>query len=449
MRILRRGGISLAAVMACCTPVFAQENILIEFVTDEGEYEAQYRGILDLYTLDHPNVEIVLTTVNESTEAAFNARIASGDVPDVRENAFPTVDNYQIYANLLELDVDNWQFLDYDARTLFEQVTGVEGYQPTFSLKAGPYRSFIYYVDDIEAAGADPSAIKTPEDVVAFMETVKAYVESDPDVDFVMHAGWLPGAWGRFNPEVWAFGLGATKEEIGDVFLGKIAWTDQENNPFVPYFEMLKTFYDRGLMPERWWTLDFDQDFGAGWQAHKSATIFHGPWSWDSVLASDADAELDGFFWPPNKENKIWAGEITSDFGTAIYADALNDEHLPEIVDFFNWWNSPEIVKLRAEAIGFAVAMNLSSVGGADMFHEQFRRVVQPVLDGRADGATFDRSLCGSCRAERFYVSGTPRVLQDNAMAEIYGDYLEERISMSELLQILQERWERAYDIPE
>ena len=112
----------------------------------------------------------------------------------------------------------------------------------------------------------------------------------------------------------------------------------------------------------------------------------------------------------------------------------------------FNWWNSPATVKLRSEAIGFVPAMDLSSVGGADLTNDQYVKVIKPVLDGQVyGGAKFDYSLCGRCAAERMRISGTPRPLQDNQMAEIYADYLEGRTTLEDTLAILQKRWERAY----
>jgi len=446
---LASASVVLAALTWTAGSAVAQDKTNLEFVITEGEYTAQYQGILDLYTAENPNINIKLTSVNEDTEAAYGARIAAGDAPAIRDLVYPDKDNYKTYVNLLDVDVKNWDLLQYDGRKTFEEVTGIKGYQPAFNVRTNPYRGFVYYVDEMKKAGLDPKSIKTVDDLFAFLDKLKTYVDGNPDIDYVLDAGWLPGAWGRFNPEVWAVGLGATKAEIGDLFLGKIAWTDQEKNPLVPYFKTLKMFYDKGYMPKRWWTRNWEQDFEASFIARRSVLTFHGPWIWDKVLAVDPNAQLDGFFWPPNKENKIWAGETTTDYGSVLYSSNLDKPEFPEMLKLFNWWNSPQTVKLRAEAVGFVPAMDLSSVGGADLTNDQYAKVIKPVLDGKINGATFDQSLCGRCRAERFRVSGTARPLQDNAMAGIYADYLEGRTDLAQLLQILQDRWERAYSVPE
>jgi ABC-type glycerol-3-phosphate transport system substrate-binding protein len=442
-RPISSASFALSAVMSLNAA--AQEPVELEFVSTLGEYEFQYRGILDLYEEENPHVTIKLSTINEDTEAAFNARVAAGDVPDILEQVFPDKDNYQTYVNLLDVEVENWDLLTYDGRHVFAEVNGIEDYAPAFNVQISPFRSFVYYKDKMGEAGLDPKSIRTVPELMEFMAELKTFVDQDPDIDYVLDAGWLPGGWGRFNPEAWAVGLGATKREISALYTGEVAWTDQENNPLVPYFKVLKEFYDKGYMPEKWWTRNWEQEFEASFIAGRSIMVFHGPWIWDKVLAVNPDAELDGFFWPPNKENKIWGGEIMADYGAAMFAANQDDPRFVETLKLFNWWQSPEIVKLRAEAIGFVPAMDLSSVGGADITHPQYLKLIKPVLDGEIDGTTFDHSLCGRCVAEANRVSGTPRVLQDNQMAVIYADYLEGRTSLEEMLEILQARWERAY----
>lgn len=442
------GGIAAASLALAAAGAFAQDKVTLEFSVTEGEYAAQYQGILDLYEEENPNVEINLTSVNEDTEAAFSARVAAGDAPAARDLIWPDKNSYQQYVNLLDVDTLHWDKLIYDGQHAFENTTGIEGYQPTFNVRVGPFRGFIYYADEMEKAGLDPKSIKTVDDLIAFLDELKAYVDSNPDLEYVLDTGWLAGAWGRFNPEVWAFGLGATKEEIADVFRGKIDWTDQANNPFVPYFKTLKLFYDKGYMPERWWTRNWDQDYEAGFIAGKSILTFHGPWTWDKVHAVKPDANLDGFFFPPNKENKIWGDMLSSDWGAAMYSANRDDPNFDEMLKLFNWWNSPQIVKYRAEAVGFVPAMDLSEVGGVELTNDQYTKVIKPVLDGEVNGATFDHGMCGRCVVEEYYVGGTPRVFQDNAMAEIYGDYLEGRTDLAELLEIMKARWERAYNLP-
>ena len=91
--------------------------------------------------------------------------------------------------------------------------------------------------------------------------------------------------------------------------------------------------------------------------------------------------------------------------------------------------------------------MDLSSVGGAELTNTQYVKVLKPVLDGEA-GFEFDQSLCGMCVAAKYRVAGTPEVMMDGSMSEVFGDYITGEMEMDALLALLQERWERAYDIP-
>ena len=54
-----------------------------------------------------------------------------------------------------------------------------------------------------------------------------------------------------------AGGLGASKQDVRDLYTGKIKWTDLDNNPYVPFFAFLKEIYDAGYLPENWWTREW------------------------------------------------------------------------------------------------------------------------------------------------------------------------------------------------
>ena len=429
--------------------VLAQDAVELEVIATEPEYQAQDEAIWSIYEQENPNVDINVISINEDTEPAYQARVAAGDPADIRTNIlFPTKDNYQTYVDVSDYDCVAWDKFTYDARDAFEQTHGID-YQPGVNVRNNPFRSFIYYEDVMRDAGLDPRSISSLEELDAFLADLKAYVDADPKLEHVIDAGWLPPAWGRFNMEVWAMGFGATKGEVRDLFLGRTEWTDEENNPLVPFFAKLKDWYEKGYMPENWWERSWEQEFEASFIAGRSAVAFHGPWLFDKVLAQNPTAELNGFFFPPNREGKVWGPEATSDYGSALYAANVDKPNFEEARKAFCWWVSPEIVKLRAEAIGFVPAMDLGEVGGADLINPQYLKVLKPVIDGEVSGVSFDNSLCAMCAAARYRVPGTPEVMQDNAAAGIFGDYLEGEMELSEVLAWFEDRWERAYDIPE
>lgn len=439
---------SMVAALAMAGTALAQDKIELEVIATEPEYQAQDEAIWNIYGQQNPNVEIKVISINEDTEPAYQAKVAAGDPADIRANIFfPTKDNYQTYLDVQNLECVNWELFTYDARNSFNETHGID-YQPGVNVRSNPFRSFVYYEDVMEAAGLDPKAIRTLEDLEKFLADLKIYVDNDPKLDNVLDVGWLPPAWGRFNNEVWAMGLGASKQDIRDLFLGKISWTDQQNNPLVPFFKTLKDWYEKGYMPTEWWQRNWEQEFEASFISGRSALAFHGPWLFDKVLAQNPTAELNGFFWPANEEGKTWGPEATTDYASALYAANEGKPSQDAAKDAFCWWVSPEIVKLRAEAIGFVPAMDLSSVGGADLTNPQYVKVIKPVLDDEIPGMSFDNSLCAMCVAAKYRVPGTPEVMQDNAMAQVYGDYIEGRMPLEDVLAWLQERWERAYDVP-
>ena len=423
------------------------QGVELEVIATEPEYMAQDGAIWSIYEQENPGVTIKMISINEDTEAAYQARVAGGDPADIRANIFfPTKDNYQTYHDVTGMDCVRWDLFSYDAQNAFRQTHGID-HQPSVNVRSNPFRQFVYYEDVMADAGLDPKSIRTLDELESFLADLKAYVDNDDRLEHVIDAGWLPPAWGRFNNEVWAMGFGATKQDVRDLYLGKIAWTDQENNPFVPFFEKLREWYAAGYMPANWWERSWAQEFEASFIAGRSALAFHGPWIFDKVQAQNPEVELNGFFFPPNRENKVWGPESTSDYGSALYAANAGDESFEAAKDAFCWWVSPEIVKLRAEAIGFVPAMDLSSVGGAELTNTQYVKVLKPVLDGEA-GFEFDQSLCGMCVAAKYRVAGTPEVMMDGSMSEVFGDYITGEMEMDALLALLQERWERAYDIP-
>lgn len=445
MKISALGVVLLTTGLA--TQVVAQD-VELEVIATEPEYQAQDAAIWSIYERENPGVKINVVSVNEETEPAYSARVAGGNPADIRANIFfPTKDNYQIYYDVRNLDCVDWSLFSYDARSSFKQTHGID-YQPSVNVQNNPFRSFVYYENVMQDAGLDPKSITTLEELDAFLAALKEYVDRNPEMDIVLDAGFLPAAWGRFNNEIWATGFGATKQEVRDLYLGKIAWTDKDANPMVPFFEKLHEWYAKGYMPEKWWQRSWEQEFEASFINGRSALAFHGPWIFDKVLAQNPEAELNGFFFPPNREGHVWGPEATSDYGSALYAANAEKPNFEAAKKAFCWWVSPQTVKLRAEATGFVPAMNLASVGGTDLVNTQYLEVIKPVLDGET-GFTFDQSLCGMCAAAKYRVPGTPEVMQDPAMADIFGKYLTDEMSLDDVLEWLQARWDRAYEVPE
>lgn len=114
--------------------------------------------------------------------------------------------------------------------------------------------------------------------------------------------------------------LGADPKDLDDLYLGKIAWTDLDKNPMVPFFEKIKEYYQNGYLPKNWYGRDWENEFEASFINRKSILTLHGPWIWNKVLAADPSADLGGVPFPAGKDGKLAAYPVTTLQGSAILA---------------------------------------------------------------------------------------------------------------------------------
>lgn len=439
-----------AATTEPTAPPPAPEVVELEVKSVQPEYSAQSRQIWDVYQEMNPHVKISLIDVNEDTQAAYDARIAAGNPADIDTQAACTKENYQIYTNLLTIPEFPWEIFHDGAKTAFEEIYGIPDYVPMVNPFAGYYWTFIFYKDKMAEAGLDPkNTVKTMEDLDQFLVALKQHVDENPDVDYVLDWGWHPWVEGTVYPSCMSMGLGHGKEEQRQLFLGEIGWVDLDNNPFVPYFGLLKDWYDRGFLVEKFWTRNWDE-FENGNIAQKSILTFHGPWQWDKIMAGnpEAGAQMDGFHWPPDTDGKHYVTPTAvfsfNTNGTATYTANKDKPNAAEAQKAMLWWYSPESIKMQVEAIGSPPACDLSSVGGAKVRHPQHVNVIQPTLDA---GGKFDDSLHGVDVAAKYMKGGAENVMESDAVSAFYGDYLEGKMTMEQLMNTFQQRWEAAYDI--
>lgn len=424
----------------------------LEVKSIQPEYSAQTKQILDVYKEQNPNVSFKVTDVNEDTQAAYDARIAAGNPADMDCQAACTKENYKQYMNLLEMPEFNWPIFHKNAKTAFETIYGVKDYVPMVNPFLGYFFTFIFYKDKMKEAGLDPKAnVKTMADLDKFLGDLKKYVDgSGGKYAYVFDTGWHPWVYGTTFPSGMSIGLGGSKKVQQDLFLGKIKFTDMEKNPFVPWFKLYKEWYDKGYLPQKWWTRNWDE-FENGNIAQKSILTFHGPWQWDKIQAGNptAGAQLDGFNWPASSDGKLYVTPTaTFAFNTnaaALYSANKNKTNAEEAKKLFFWWHTPQTVKMISEAIGAASATDLSSVGGAKLRHPQMTNVVQPTIaEGKLE---YDGDFHGLDVAARHFKGGAENVMESDRTAALIGDYLEGKNSLEDLMKTYQARWDAAYEV--
>ncbi len=424
--------------------------VTLEVVASQPEYLAQEQEIWNLYMEQNPNVTIELTSVNEDTSAAFNTQVASGDAPDIQCYVGVLKDSYQTYQNLADIDYPYWDLIQYDAKNVYSESNGTEeGYVPALYPFSGVTFSFIYHKDEMDKAGLSPrDSVRTMADLDAFLADLKTYVDSQDEIKYTLDMGWH--SWCIFVQEIdeLAVAMGTNQEVLKDLWINKkIQWTDVENNPYVPAFKKLKEWYDLGYLPEKWWTRNWESDFEAGFTAKSSILAFHGPWLWTKVETADPNVTLSGFPMPANADGIIQNGAVEPGKGSVLFACNKDGEKQAEAVKAFIWWNSPEVIKMRAEAFGSVPLMDLSSVGQPEIASSQYNEVIAPIQQGFFGDVTFDSSLWASTLVGKYKNKDAADVMAADDMAVNFGDYFEGKITLEALLQILQDRYDLAYTI--
>jgi ABC-type glycerol-3-phosphate transport system substrate-binding protein len=430
----------------------APGEVTLEVKSIQPEYSAQTKQILDVYAEQNPGVKFTITDVNEDTQAAYDARIAAGNPADMDCQGACTKANYQQYVNLLDMPEFKWDIFHKDAKTAFETIYGVPNYVPMVNPFQGYFFTWIFYKDKMAEAGLDPKAtVKTMEDQDKFLADLKKFVDgSGGKYAYVFDTGWHPWVLGTAFPSGMATGLDQGKKKQQDLFLGKIKFTDMENNPFVPWFQLYKDYYDKGYLPQKWWTRNWDE-YENGNIAQKSILTFHGPWQWDKIQAGnpEAGAQLDGFNWPASSDGKLYVTPTaTFAFNTnaaALYTANKDKANAADAKKLFLWWHEPQTLKMVSEAIGAAPAFDQSAVGEAKLRHPQMVNVVQPTI---AEGKLqYDGDFHGMDVAARYFKDGAENVMESDRTAAMIGDYLEGKTSLEDLMKAYQARWDAAYEV--
>jgi ABC-type glycerol-3-phosphate transport system substrate-binding protein len=428
------------------------QPVEIEILLDEVEYQTQYEELLSVYTEEHPNVTFIISGWTEGQDAVNEARIAAGSPPHIWVNSALNAINktrYDFLVNLLNVDYQYYDLYDFDVKTMWSEIMGVEEYLPVIPMYNPNVRSFIYHVDAMEKTGLNPKeSVKTFEDLDAFLADLQAYVETTDEYTYALDFGWNANGFSTLFPTYLAASMSGGIENLDGVWNGTVEWTDVENNPYADAFAKIKEWYDKGYLPESFWTRQWEPDFEAGFIAEKSILAFHGPWLWDKVLAANPDANLDGFFLPQNDSTKILVDSFTPVEGVAIFNAYEGTEIYDTVLDVFYWLTSPEIVKYQSEIRSRVPLMDVSSVGQPEINSPQYLILVSPMKSGEFGDLSFDTVLWPNGKVDAYRVNGQPEVLKDDTMAAAWGDYLTGVTTLDEFLALLQARWEAAYDMP-
>lgn len=428
-----------------------QDTVTLDFVSWLPEYDNAYRQIWDIFEAEHPNIKMNVSAINEDTRAAFDARVAGGYLPAMKQlwhDEPVTADNAENYVDLSAIDFPWFDRWSWDVRNEWSrryQLPGPRSLDPY----AGIVGSFVYHKDIVDQTGWDPQRdVKTLDDLRKFAEELTRFAEENPDLDIGWDQAWLNGfmylRMMNLLPVAWPDGA---REQQYACWMGQSKFNDPDS-PYRHTLEWLQEVYAAGWNPENWWNREWEADMEATFIAKKSAMVIHGHWMWDKTLAGNPEAELAGFPFPSvdGEETTLHMEEPFVDSGWTMFAPVQDLPEWEQIKTAFFWWNGPDAVRMRAQAEGRAVLYELEEP--LVLRSAQWLGLLQYVGEDFFSHVKLDTGPWGEQAAAPYRKPGSPGVwdretggYNDTFLAAVRGD-----ISVQEAMDVAQANWDESYE---
>jgi ABC-type glycerol-3-phosphate transport system substrate-binding protein len=457
--VVASGGVSLDAQVVGAAK--AQGTVTLDVIARQPEYLNLQRQIWDIFERENPDIKINLFAVNEDEYAALQARIAGGYIPHIATTPVTTtetpVEAYKLYYNLSELSDEDFPWWDrwtFDIKNAFTNIYGVPG--PRALDVMAPWTcTWQWHQDLMDEAGLDPRSVTTWEEFQALLEEGTAWANSNPDVDYFWDQGWhalVALVW----TNAWALAFPEGQQENQNACWSREKKFNDPDSPWRPVYQWLKDSYDKGILPESWWTREWEADMEASYIAKKSVMVFHGPWLWDKDLAADPTAVQLGLpASPPAAGQDQWVQYLAAIDTFRWYALMEGVQDLPEwpqVKKAWAWWHSPDVVKMRAEGIGSPVVYTLDApleLEGAAQW-EGIRKEID-IPGGLYENVKYvDPSNWAETKAGRYAVPGSTNTWDHNGNAPAkIGELMTGKITVQDLLDWAQANFEASYDFPD
>ena len=433
----------------------AAEEVTLD-VMQIDEYQGQYEEIWGVFEATHPGIKVTVHGINEDMVAAWNAKVAGGWLPAIELTTNLQIaankENYKMFVDLSTFDFEWWDRWTWDVKNTWPDMNGLSGPR-TLDIFQGIVTTWMWNVDLMEKAGFNPREdVKTWDDLKKFLAEGAAWANSDPDVDYFWDVAWHNWAWGPFYLDLipLAFPDGQ-RDRQRDCFMGEAKF-NAPDSPFRHGFEFFKEANDEGWIPERSWTRQWEQDMEGLYIGGKSVMMLHGPWPWDKYLAADPNAVQSGMpGTPPAEGQDPWIqGAISPGVDTGWFIRAGNEEtdYWEQTKTAWNWIHSPEAIVMRAQGEGRSVTYTLDEP--LDLKGPQYQGVLKDIEnpDGAWPDVVWEQSLTGDVAAGPYIKKGAKGVLdwQSNNNVQYWGDYLEGKMTLQEVLDIFQKNWEESYE---
>jgi ABC-type glycerol-3-phosphate transport system substrate-binding protein len=341
------------------TPEPAPEPVTLEIRLSNPEYANGEEQIWQIYLATNPHVTMEFFSVSEGASVeAYNAKVAGGWVPAMDWWVRADNTNYQEYLNQLETGFPWFDNITYDIRNAFKDRYGLDQpYVTHIQVQPGFLWTYQYHADLMEEAGLDPqNDVKSWDDMKEWLTAGTEWAAATDGIDHF---------WDQSSDCVWCFtqlldcwplafpngGL----EQQRKAWTGEIPMTSAES-PYRPVFEFLVEAYNEGWMPKEWWARTWEADMEASYISKRSVMMQHGPWVWDKALAADPTVQQAGLpNSPPADGQDTWLqcmGSVNPASGAFMWAAAMDQDWYEEAQKAFNWWFSPQPMKLLSELWG-------------------------------------------------------------------------------------------------
>jgi ABC-type glycerol-3-phosphate transport system substrate-binding protein len=451
--VAARGALATPAPAQAAAAPPAAEPVTLDCMAPAPEYAGPYREIWDVFEAKNPGIKINLFSINEDTKAAYEAKIAAGQLPamentqDLQITANKT--NYEMFLNLKDIGFPWFDRWTYDVKTAWSDLFGLPGPR-TLDIYHGFVWTWQYNSELMEKAGLDPRRdVKTWDDWRKWIEDGTKWAQAG-NADHFWDQGWHNAVFSRFYPDIFpmAFPDGQRAQQR-DCWLGKKKF-NAADSPYRYAFEIFKEANDKGWIPKSMWTREWEADMEASFIAGKSVMMLHGPWVWDKALAANPNFKQSGCpATPPAQGQTPWMQYATPPQIDAQYFIRAGADKLPyweQIKTAFFWFFSPEAIPMRAEAEGRIPAYKLDEP--LELKGPQIVGVVNDILEGKLwAGITMDESLNGETAAMPYIKKGATGVWdwQANGNNKVWADFLSGKITLNQALDWLQKNWEESY----
>ena len=452
-----------ATAVPVATTAPAAAVVTLDVMAPVSEYEAPYREIWNVFEAENPGIKINLFSINEDTAAAHEAKVAGGWLPAIEHSQEmqinPNKDNYQLFTDLSSFDFPWWDRFTFDAKNAWSDLYGLPGPR-TLEIYQGYVFTWQWNDELMQKSGLDPQRdVKNWADMKKWLAEGADWAAKTDGVDWFYNQAWHNWGFGNVYADMLplAFADGQRDRQV-DCWLGRSKFNDADS-PYRHFYEFFLEANEKGWIPPKLWTRQWEGDMEASYIAGKSVMMLHGPWVWDKAMAAGSEFAISGHqaglpSTPPAEGQSPWiqgAQPPAIDYGFFIREGNMKQETWDATMTAWNWLHSPEAIPMRAQAEGRAPLYKVD--GELDIQGPQYQAIIKEigVSGGKWADVQWEQNQTGEIMAGPYRKKGSRGVWdwESNGNNEVFANLMQGKITVQDALDIAQKNWEESYDIPD